>query len=621
VIAKWHGSPAASRHRYRNRQRQTPNIAIYKPPLKTNNRLYIGLAGLATRALALAVPAVVHAQLAPSQPEAATGRMDKTLVTAKRYAMATAHPMATQAGLAVLDKGGSAMDAAIAAQLVLNLVEPQSSGIGGGGFLLYYDAKRRTVTALDGRETAPASSHERMLLDASGKPLPFYTAIMQGKAVGVPGVVRLMEVAHARWGRLPWAANFRTAITLAEDGYPLSPRPAQLALRDKYLLEDEGAKALFFGSDGKPLPAGSILKNAPLAQLFKDIAKQGGDAFYTGANAEKLVAAVNRRNPGQITLKDLEDYRVRTLEPVCGPYREYRVCSMPPASSGGVAVLQILATLERSPFKGLKPQSPEAIHWFSEASRLAYADRAKYLADDRFAEVPTAGLLAREYLDARAQLVNGQRTIGKAEPGMPVRAPKVAHASHEEVAGTSHIVVTDAEGNAASFTTSIEDVWGSRLVANGFLLNNQMTDFSFLPIENGQPVNNRIAPGKRPRSSMSPTLVFDADGSIRMVVGSPGGSHIINYVAKTIVAHLDWGMDIQAAIAAPNFGSRNNGPTEIENVGDVKPLTDALKAKGHDVRAIDMTSGVHAIVRANVDGVKVWQAGADPRREGYSAGR
>jgi gamma-glutamyltranspeptidase/glutathione hydrolase len=562
----------------------------------------------------------LHAQVdTPSQPEPPSGWAKKQAAHAERYMVAAAHPLAVEAGLKMLDAGGSAVDAMIATQLVLNLVEPHASGLGGGAFLLFFDARRQAVRAYDGRETAPQKVTPEHFLKADGKPMAFREAVVGGRAVGVPGLPRLLELAHRRHGKLAWRALFQPAIELAENGFPLSPRVHALLERDFGLARHPAAKAYFFDEDATPKAAGTILKNPEFAATLHAIAARGADAFYSGEIARDIVAAVREHpfNPGVLTEQDLAGYRVREVEPLCGTHRGFRVCGMPPSSSGGVAVLQMLGILSRLDIANVRPGSGAAIHLFSEAGRLAFADRDRYLADDRFVRVPIRGLLDPAYLAARAQLIRPEKSLGKARAGTP-QGVETAYAADtaDEAAGTSHIAIVDADGSAVSMTTTIEYFFGSRVMVRGFLLNNQLTDFSFAPTEGGARVANAVEPGKRPRSSMAPTLVFDGTGKLHMAVGSPGGSLIINYVAKVLVAMLDWKMDLQSAIDLPNFGSRN-GPTEIEKGTEHEKLAATLKAMGHDVRAIDMTSGIHGIVRTKGG----WLGGADPRREGIAKGR
>jgi gamma-glutamyltranspeptidase/glutathione hydrolase len=564
----------------------------------------------------------------PSQPEPSSAfRAGVRTVTAQRQMAASANPLATQAGLEALRAGGSAVDAAITIQLVLALVEPQSSGLGGGAFLMHWDG--RQVVAFDGRETAPMAVDERLFLTADGKPMAFYEAVVGGRAVGTPGAVRLLEAAHRQYGRLPWARLFESAVRLSENGFPMSPRlHAQLAA-EKYLKGDRAAAAYFYNVDGTPKAIGTMVRNPELAATLRAVAGGGADAFYAGPIAADVVQSVRLHpNAGLLSLSDFAAYRVKQREAVCSDYKAWRVCGMPPPSSGGIAVAQMLgifthrniAVFPPDDAPQLEPRT-EAVHLFSEAGRLAFADRNLYVADSDFVAVNVAGLLDPTYLKQRAQLI-GPRSMGIAQPGVP---PGTAAAFAPDPAplkaATSHISVVDASGNAVSMTTTIEDAFGARLMVRGFLLNNQLTDFSFAPEVDGKPVANRVQPGKRPRSSMAPTLVFDrASGALVAIVGSPGGSQIIGYVAKTLVGVLDWNLDIQQAIALPNFGSRN-GPTEVEKGRISANVVEGLKARGHDVREIDMASGLQGIVRVRLpDGRLGWAGGADPRREGVALG-
>ena len=572
------------------------------------------LPALLLASLACHAPAAAQMQAAP---EAATGRSVRSLGTAQRYMAAAANPLAASAGREILRAGGSAVDAAIAVQLVLNLVEPQSSGIGGGAFLVHWDEAARKVTTLDGRETAPAAAKpDRFMKD--GKPMPFREAVVGGRSVGVPGTLKLLEEAHRRWGKLPFDALVAPALKLAEEGFAVSPRLNGLLAGEKELPRNALAAAYFYEPDGKPKAVGSILKNPAFAATLRAIAAQGSDAFYKGPIAEDIVATVTGHpsNPGDITLADLAAYRVEEREPVCGTYRVWRLCGMGPPSSGAVAIQQMLGILEGQDLRRMGPGA-EAAHWFSEAGRLAFADRNLYLADPGFLGVPTGGLVDRDYIRSRAPLVNPERSMGRARPGEPPskRAQLLAPSDGIEH-GTSHISIVDAAGNAVAMTTTIEDGFGSRLMTKGgFLLNNELTDFNFAPEEEGKPVANRVEPGKRPRSSMAPTLVFDAFGRLYAVVGSPGGSQIIGYVAKTLVALLDWRMDPQQAVDFGNFGSRN-GPTELEKGTEAEAWKAALEAKGHEVRLLEMTSGTQAIVKTP----EGFLGGADGRREGVAIG-
>ncbi|MES2114860.1 MAG: gamma-glutamyltransferase [Pseudomonadota bacterium] len=560
-------------------------------------------------------------------PEIATGYTAKQGVVARKYMMAAANPLATEAGYRMLRQGGSAIDAAIASQMVLNLVEPQSSGIGGGAFLMYYDGKR--VQSYDGRETAPAAADEHLFQDAQGKPLSRAAAIIGGRSVGAPGVLRMLELAHKEHGKLAWASLFAPAIALAENGFAVSPRLHALLAWDRYLAQDPVAAAYFYDAKGQPWPVGHVLKNPALARSLREIAAGGADAFYNGRIARDIAAKVAAHpvNPGKLTVADIAAYRAKERSPVCSDYKAWTVCGAPPPSSGGIAIAQMLGILENRDISSYKPVggmlNADAIHLFSEAGRLAYADRNHYVADTDFVPLPgrgVAAMLDKAYLARRAALI-GPDSMGSAPFGTP-DGMQVAWGSDTALdrPSTSHLVAVDGAGNGLSMTTSVEDAFGSRQMVDGFLLNNQLTDFSFDAVDADGPVANRVQGGKRPRSAMSPTLVFErASHRLVLATGSPGGSAIINYVAKVLVGTLDWGLDVQQAINLPNFGSRN-GPTELE-AGRVAPEVVArLKARGHEVREFEQNSGLQGIERRTVDGQPVWFGGADPRREGVALG-
>ena len=538
---------------------------------------------------------------------------------AERTMVAAANPHAAEAGLAILRAGGSALDAAIAMQMVLNVVEPQSSGIGGGAFLLHYDKGRGKVRAYDGRETAPAAATPDLFLDATGAPLGFYDAVVGGRSVGVPGLVAMLEMAHRAHGTLPWRELFAPAIRLAEAGFPVSPRLNALAEQDEFLRLDRESRALFYLWYGKAKPVGARLTNPALAETLHRIAQGGAAAFYRGEIAHDIVTAVRavRANPGRLDEADLAAYQAKERTPVCAPYRRWRVCGMPPPTSGGLTTLAILGILSHFDLAPLAPGSAEAVHLISEASRLAFADRALYIADSDFTDVPITGLLDAGYLAERARLIDPWRSRGRAQPGaLPLRkSERPAPSPSLEGASTTHLSVIDSAGNAVTMTSSIESAFGSRLMTRGFLLNNQLTDFSFVPELDGIAVANRVEPGKRPRSSMAPTLVFDEAGDLVMVIGSPGGSRIITYVVKTIVAVLDWRLDIQAAIALPHHTNRN-GATDLEEGTGLAALQAELSARGHEVKVRPLTSGLHGIV-VTPSGL---EGGADPRREGIALG-
>ncbi len=537
---------------------------------------------------------------------------------AERAMVAAANPWAVDAGIDILRGGGSAVDAAIAAQLVLNLVEPQSSGIGGGAFLLYYDAAAGSVRAYDGRETAPMSATPDLFI-VDGKPMKFFDAVVGGKSVGIPGLVALLQLAHKRHGQLPWKRLFTPAIHLADHGFAVSPRLHALIERDKHLKTFETARAYFYGADEEPRPAGWLLRNPPFGETLRQIA-ENASGFYDGDIADQIIATVGGapRHPATLTRKDFAGYRAHQREPVCAPYRNHTVCGMPPPTSGGVTVLQILGTLERFDMASLAPGSPRAVHLISEASRLAFADRGRYMADADFVSVPVRGLLDRDYLASRAALIRESESMGRATPGEPPgrRTRRWADDASLELPSTTHLSVVDAGGNAVSMTSSVENAFGSRLMAGGFLLNNQLTDFSFLAVRDGVPIANRVEPGKRPRSSMSPTLVLNADGSFRLAIGSPGGSRIIPYVAKTIVAVLDWGLDVQAAINLPHHTNRN-GSTDLEDGTAIAAIAPDLEVLGHQVKVRGLNSGLHGIERSPGGTLR---GGADPRREGVARG-
>ena len=535
-----------------------------------------------------------------------------------RHMVAAANPLAAEAGRTMLRAGGSAVDAAIATQMVLGLVEPQSSGIGGGAFLLHYDAATRSVAAYDGRETAPAMATPDLFLDAAGQPLPFMEAVVGGRSVGAPGVLRMLELAHRRHGRLPWARLFEPAIRLAEDGFAISPRLHGLIAGAKRLETQAATRDYFFGVDGRPRPVGVLLKNPALAGTLRAIAQRGADAFYGGTIAADIVAAVRgHTNQGRLTEADLAAYAAREREPLCRPYRTWIVCAMPPPSSGGIAVQQILALLEPFDLGARAPDSSATLHLLAEASRLAFADRDRYVADPDFVPVPTAGLLDRDYLAARGRAIDPARSMGKATAGEPPRRAgfRFAPASAPELPSTSHVSVIDAAGNAVSMTTSIEGPFGAHVMVRGFLLNNQLTDFAFAPVRDGESVANRVEPGKRPRSSMAPVLVLDGDRRLLAALGSPGGSRIIGYVTQTLLALLDGKLDPQAAIELPRLVNRN-GSTEIEAGPAAPELRSALEALGHTVSVGKLESGLHAIARTPTG----WAGGADPRREGVALG-
>lgn len=540
---------------------------------------------------------------------------------------AAADPRAVAAATAMLAKGGSATDAAIAAMMVLGLVEPQSAGVGGGGFLMHFDAGSKRVQAYDGRETAPAGATPEMFLGADAKPLPRLAAMTSGRATGVPGLVPMLRMAHADHGRLPWRDLFGPAITLAEQGFVVSPRLAQWIA---FVAERGGpaspeGRAYLLDSEGKPLKAGVVLRNPDYAETLRQIARRGPDAILRGPIAQAIVARAQAEPlAGTLSLQDLRGYKPRKLTPLCAPHRAYRVCTMPPPGSGS-AVLEILGLFQRARPQPEGPQSTEDWAAFLWASRLAYADRDHYVADDAFVPVPSYGLIAGEYLDHRAKSIALPRAAPDlVEPGDPAailggeslldrwgREPQIVKT------GTTHLTVVDAAGDAVALTATVESIFGTQRMAGGFFLNNQLTDFSFEPTKNGKPVANAVAPNKRPRSSMSPAIVVDDRGNFVLATGSPGGSAIVGYVAKSLIGMLDWGLDPQAAIDLPNLIAQR-APASAEMARIAPGIADALAARGWVLRPVTQeNSGIHAIKRTPDGGL---QGGADPRREGVAVG-
>jgi gamma-glutamyltranspeptidase / glutathione hydrolase len=601
------------------------------------------------------------------QPEGASGITAKPGWATQKFAVAAANPLATDAGYQVLKAGGSAVDAAIAVQMVLSLVEPQSSGIGGGAFLLHHDGK--TTEAFDGRETAPAGVDENLFMK-DGKPMAQYDAVVGGRSVGVPGTVRMLEMAHKQYGKLPWAQLFAPAIALAEGGFKVSPRLNTLVKAEKYLKDDPVAHTYFYKLDGEARDIGFNLRNQPFADVLKRIAAQGSKALHEGAIAQAIVDKVQKHptNPGKLTMADMALYQAKKREPICTDYtattgKDYRLCGFPPPSSGAIAVGQILGMLSQTPARSMLPVSsidlrlincitapcpgdipgasviPTAdwLHYYFEASRLAFADRAQYVGDPDFVPAPGGNwgtMLAPAYLAERSKLI-GTQSMKAGKPGNPGGAPLAFGMPAEQPEyGTSHISIIDGYGNALSMTTTIEDAFGARQMVNpnlngtttaqsagGFLLNNELSDFNFAPNDaDGKPTANRVQPGKRPRSSMSPTLVFDkATGQVVMSGGSPGGAVIIHYTAKTLYGVLNWGLNTQQAINLPNFGLTSpalGAPVLLEEKRFPAATVQALQARGHEVREQNMTSGLQAIQRTPSG----FFGGADPRREGVVMG-
>jgi gamma-glutamyltranspeptidase/glutathione hydrolase len=526
--------------------------------------------------------------------------------------VSAANPLAAEAGMAVLRRGGSAVDAAVAVEAMLSLVEPQSSGIGGGAFMTHYDARARRVSVYDGRETAPAGATADMFLDANGAPLPFPQAVVSGRATGVPGVVRMLADAHREHGRLPWARLFADAERTARDGFTVSPRLARFVGGNHPQAATPDVRAYFAESDGTPVDVGDTLRNPAYAEFLRRLAAQGPDALYRGATAERIVARTRAGPlPGTMTLADLAAYRPIKREPLCRPYRAFRVCVPPPPSSG-VALLQLLGMLERTDIAARGAADPQAWFLFAEASRLMYADRDLYVGDPAFVAVPISGLLDPAYVAGRTALI-GTRAGAAPQPGTPPAAPRPAADRTREPAGTTHFVVGDAQGNVVSMTATVESIFGSGRMVDGFFLNNEMTDFAFSPRDaQGRPAANAVAPGKRPRSSMAPAIVLDRDGRFVGAIGSPGGNAILAYVGKVLVGVLDWGLSVQDAINLPNLIARNasfSGEADRFQPG----IVEALRGRGVDVRpGQGEDSGLHGVFLRNgrLDG------GADPRREG-----
>ncbi|XQW86364.1 gamma-glutamyltransferase [Thalassotalea piscium] len=552
------------------------------------------------------------------EPEATVAITAKQAVVADNYMVVAANPYASKAGFNILKQGGSAIDAAIAVQLVLTLVEPQSSGIGGGAFILHWDNQHQKLVTFDGRETAPAKATSNLFVDKNGKTVPWIKAVVGGRSVGVPGVLSALEMAHQQYGKLPWKLLFKDAIKLAEDGFIVSPRLEKLLS----LQMNPGVKMLpsirnYFFPNGQVIQAGTVLKNPALAKVYKSLAEKGTAPFYQGWIADKIVKAVTESPiaPGLLSRDDLSAYHAKQREAVCGPYRTYQVCGMGPPSSGGIAVIQMLSVLE--PFKLSESAflNPQTLNLFTQSSRLAFADRERYVADSDFVQVPTEALLDKEYLASRSLLISPDKDMGRAQAGDLTDAIAYADNDSFELPSTSHISIIDQQGNAISMTTSVEMAFGSAVMVEGFILNNQLTDFALSPKRNGKWVANRVEANKRPRSSMSPMMVFNQDNSLKLVVGSPGGSRIINYVAETIIGVLDWQLTSQEAVNLPHITNRN-GSTTIEQGTELVNYAAELEKMGHKVNVRDLNSGLHAI---EVKSGKLI-GGVDPRREGLALG-
>ena len=576
---------------------------------------------LAVALLLASSPAQTQDAADAVQPEGATPLATPAPgadLEATAFMIAAANPIAARAGYDALARGGNAVDAMVATQFMLNLVEPQSSGIGGGAFLVYYDAEDG-LTTFDGRERAAMTATPEDFLGPDGEPRDFFEVVTGGGSVGVPGTLMLMHEVHARHGQLPWAELLEPAIALAEAGFAISPRlAASIAeAEERDLSRFDAARRYFFEADGRPKPAGTLLRNPDFAETLRQL-RDGPAAFYEGAIAEAIVEAVRTDiNPGRITMEDMAAYEIVEREPVCADYRGLDVCGMGPPSSGALTVGQILELLGHFDLETMG-YGADFAHLFAEAGKRAFADRGLYMADSDFVRVPVEGLLDDAYMTARAQGINRDRAAEDVEAGNPPwrDAALLAPDTQMERPGTSHVSIVDAEGNAVSLTTTIETGFGSRVMVGGFLLNNELTDFSFRPVgEDGRPIANRIEPGKRPRSSMAPTIVMRDDRPM-LIVGSPGGSRIIPYVAQAIVGVLDFGMSPQDATEMGHVVNRNGG-TDLETGTDAASFADTLTARGHEVSVQDLNSGLHAILVAP-DGTL--RGGADPRREGVVLG-
>ncbi|WP_065332976.1 gamma-glutamyltransferase [Tritonibacter mobilis] len=538
-------------------------------------------------------------------------------VLADDWMVAAANPLAVEAGARVLREGGTAADAMVAVQTVLGLVEPQSSGLGGGAFLVYYDAKTGALSTLDGRETAPLAATPTLFQDHNGEPLKFFDAVVGGRSVGTPGTPALMETAHRKWGKSNWGGLFTDAIRLAELGFAVSPRMAESIANDAERLSRFPETAAYFLPEGAPLEAGQVITNQPYADVLRRIAMEGTDAFYTGPVAADIVRTVQGAagNPGVLSELDLALYQVKERPAVCASYRAYEACGMGPPSSGALTVGQILGMLEPYDLAALGADNPVSWRLIGDASRLAFADRGRYMADSDFVPMPTKGLVDAEYLAERAKLLQGDTALDSVAPGTPEFDHALIWADDEsiEFPSTSHISIVDQYGNVLSMTTTIENGFGSRLMTNGFLLNNELTDFSFRSHSDGVPIANRLEPGKRPRSSMAPTIVMQ-DGRPVLAIGSPGGSRIIGYVATAIVGWADWGLNVQEALSLPHAVNRF-GTYDLEAGTVAESFEAALTDMGFEVNIRDLNSGLHAIEIG--EGLK---GGADPRREGIALG-
>ncbi len=554
-------------------------------------------------------------------PESGGKRVEKVLVRAPQAMISVANPLAAEAGLKILKQGGSAIDAAIAAQMVLNLVEPQSSGIGGGGFLLVYDPDSKDLITYDGRETAPSKATPSLFIKDDGQKMGFFEAAVGGRAVGTPGLVHMLETAHQKHGALKWSRLFDDAIALSESGFPVSERLHSLVKKDRFLKTDSTARAYFYQDDGNPLPVGHVLKNLEFAETLRQIQTGGSPSFYLGQIADKIVDKVksHKDNPGLLSFADLQSYTTANRKPVCLDYRSYQVCGMAPPSSGGLSVLEILGLIEQYDLNNDTKPTIDRTHLLAEASKLAFSDRNEFIADPDFVKVPTTQLLSKSYLTGRQTLILDNKTLETPVPsgGPFLYSQRYAPDDTEHGLSTTHMSIVDQNGMVVSMTTSIENAFGSRQMVGGFLLNNQLTDFSFLPEKDGVAVANRVQPRKRPRSSMAPTIVFNkTTGKPVLAIGSPGGSRIIGYVAKSLIHVLDDNLPLNTAVSSGHITNRN-GATELEKGTEAEEHKAKLEALGHQVKLKDMTSGLHAVQILD-DGNLV--GSADPRREGVTLG-
>lgn len=573
-----------------------------------------------TRLRSLALSLCLATALSAGPATIAWAQKESAVVTAVpvgKAMVSSADPRATAAGQEILRQGGSAADAAIALMLALTVVEPESSGIGGGGFLLYHPAGTKDTFSYDGREEAPSAARPDRFMTKDGQEMDYEDARSGGLSVGVPGNLKLAELVHSRHGKLPWRALFQPAIRLARDGYAVTPRMVSMLEEQTPLLKvSKEAQEIYYQPDGKPKPVGSTIKNPKLAELLTLIAEKGADAFYKGPAGERLRAAVaaSPRHPSIITAEDMANYRAVPRPPVCGTYRVYTVCGMGPPSSGGIAVLSILKQMEGFDIPAMGPNSVEAWHILGESMRLAYADRAKWLGDPDHVKVPVDGLTDPAYIKERAKLIDPKKAMPKAVPGTPKDAPRVSDIPDNEIPGTTHFSVADEAGNVVSMTSTIEDIYGSGILVDGYVLNNELTDFNFIPDVDGVPTANRVEPGKRPRSSMSPTIVYDQSGNPVLAIGAAGGPTIIAQVAKAIVGVLDWKLDVRSAIALPTF--MGNGDTlRIEQGTSVGGMADQLRAMGHQVKVDDFGGKLNGIDKMTGQ----WRGGADPRSNGVAA--